>query len=73
MIFDYTEPDQGIRAQKALVAAGVAAVLTPYKLLTRGGDEATVLVVHRVEVPGADCARARIVLHECGLLIRRSN
>ena len=72
MTLDYTEPEQGIRALRVLTAANIDAVLTPYKLLDRGGDEATVLVVHRVVVPRTDALRAAAVLDEHGLLIRRS-
>lgn len=73
MVLDYMTPGQGIKALNALASAGIPAVLTPYKLLDRGGDVgATCLVVHRVEVPPADDLRAGAVLEEYGLLTRRS-
>lgn len=73
MVLDYLTPGQGIGALNALTAAGIPAVLTPYKLLDRGGGvEATCLVVHRIEVPVAYELRAGAVLDEHGLLIRRS-
>jgi hypothetical protein len=74
MILDYTQPEQGILAQKVLAAAGIAAVLTPYKLLDRGiGVDATLIVVHRVAVPVAEAGRAAAALDKYGLLIRRAD
>jgi hypothetical protein len=57
-----------------LAEAGIVAVLTPYKLLERGdaAPGATAFLVHRVEVPEADAARAAVILLGCGLLVRES-
>jgi hypothetical protein len=73
-VFDFSQPGQGILAQRVLAEAGVRAVLTPYKLLDRGlGLEATPFVVHRVEVPAADAGRAAAVLDAHGLPTRRAD
>jgi hypothetical protein len=68
MVIDYREAWRAAAALQVLADAGIAAVYTPDKQVSVSEDPtATQWLVHRVEVPEMNAARAQAVLEAHGL------